>query len=93
MTLFRMLFAVSTLFVLVLGYFYVDGLQYAGSSGSSALWLPVLGIPMLMLAGGWILHKGGRTKTANVLLGLLAIPALLYVAFFAVMLIAEPSWH
>lgn len=93
MWLHRILFAFDTLVVLVLAYFFFDGLQYGPSPGYTAIWVPILGIPVAMLAGAWILREKGRTGLATLLLGLLAVPPVLFIAFFGLLLALDPNWH
>ncbi len=93
MWLYRLLFAFDALVLLVLLYFFVDGLQYAGASGPAGEWLPILGVPMAVLAGAWALRANGKRGLGSLLLGLLAVPPLLYVLFFAVILIVNPNWQ
>jgi len=89
MRLFRILFAFDVLGLLVLAYFFVDGLRYPSSGGDYfGTWMPILLVPMLVLGGAWALNANGKTMGANVLLGVLAAPfvvALLFVGLFVVL--------
>jgi hypothetical protein len=93
MWLFRILFAFDALVFLVLGYFFVDGLQYSGSTGPSALWLPTLAVPLAVLAGAWALRAQGKSRLASLLLAIAAIPPLLFVLFFGLLLLLNPNWQ
>jgi hypothetical protein len=93
MWLYRILFAFDALVVLVLGYLFVDGLQYSGSTGPSALWLPILVVPIAVLAGAWILRAQGKRRPASLLLALAAIPPLLFALFFGLLLLMNPNWQ
>lgn len=93
MWLYRTLFAFDALVLLVLAYFFFDGLQYSSGAEFLTLWLPILAVPIAVLAGAAVLRSKGRTGLATLLLACLALPPLLYVAFFALLLIANPSWH
>ena len=91
MGLFRFLFVFDTLALLVLGYFFADGLRYEPSEGYLSLWLPILLIPTAVLAGAEALRSKGRTGVANVLLGLLAAPFLLYLLFIGLFVVLQPD--
>jgi hypothetical protein len=91
MRLFRVLFAFDTLAVLVLFYFFADGLRSATNDDYLTTWLPLLLVPIAMLAGAWILRGNGRTGTANVLLGVLAAPFLLYALFIGLFVALDPD--
>jgi len=87
--LFRILFVFDVLGLLVLAYFFVDGLRYASSGGDYfGIWMPIVLVPILVLGGSWALNANGKTTAANVLLGALAAPfviALLFVGLFVVL--------
>lgn len=93
MWLYRCFFAIDALVVLVLVYFFLDGLQYSASPEYVAIWIPVLGLPIGVLVGAWILQGKGKGRLASLLLGLLAVPPVLFVAFFGLLLATNPSWH
>ena len=93
MTLYRILFAFDAVVVLILGYFFLDGLQYARPERVLAIWLPVLGVPMSLLAGAWALRAKGRARAACWLLGVLAIPPAAFALFFGALLVANPRWQ
>jgi len=92
MKLFRVLFAFDALALLVLLYFFVDGLQYASSGGDYfGTWLPILLVPVAVLAGAWGLSANGKTGVANVLLGILAAPFVLYLLFIGLFVVLQPD--
>ena len=91
--LFRILLIFDLLFVLVLLYFFVDGLKYAGSVTSQGFWIPILGMPIVALVGALMLKSNGKTNVATAVLGALAIPPLFFMLFFGAILILEPSWR
>lgn len=93
MTFYRFLFAVDTLILLTLGYFCLDALHYSSASDSFAIWLPILGILIALLAGARALKSAGRRRLAVAVLLLPAVPAIIFVLFFGLLLAANPSWQ
>jgi hypothetical protein len=90
--LFRILFAFDVLGLLVLAYFFVDGLRYATAGGDyMEVWIPLLLVPVAMLAGAWALHGTGKTGAANVLLAVLAAPFVLYLLFVGLFVVLDPD--
>lgn len=90
---YRLFFAVDVIAVLVLGYFFVDGLQYVGAGEALGLWLAILAVPIGALLIGFSLHEKGRTGAATAVLAIPAVPALLFVAFFALLIGLNPRWN
>jgi hypothetical protein len=90
---FRVLFAFNALVLLILGYFFLDGLKYSGAADFSAVWLPILAVPLGILATAWVLRARGRSRLASLLLVFLAIPPVLYISFFGLLLAFNPSWQ
>ena len=92
---FRILFAFDALALLVLGYFFLDGLQYVapGDVTYFTTWLPLLAIPFAMLLGAWILREKGRQGWAIAVLGVLAVPPALMGLFLGLILITNPHWQ
>ena len=91
MKLFRVLFAFDALALLVLLYFFADGLRYEPGPGYIGTWLPILLVPAAVLAGAWVLRGKGKVGTANVLLGVLAAPFLLYALFVGLFIVLDPD--
>jgi hypothetical protein len=92
MRLFRALFAFDVLGLLVLAWFFVDGLRYPSSGGDYfGTWVPILLVPLLVLCGSWALGAQGRTGAANVLLGVLAAPFVLYLLFVGLFVVLQPD--
>lgn len=87
------LFTFDLLVVLVLAYFCGDGLRYGEPGATLAIWLPILAVPIAMLLAAWALRNKGRNKLAIWTLLLLATPSALFVLFFGLLIIANPSWH
>jgi uncharacterized paraquat-inducible protein A len=93
MWLYRSLFAFDALVALVLAYFFLDGLQYGASPDYLTIWVPLLGIPIGLLVGGWVLKAKGKRGLASLVLGLLAVPPVLFIAFYGLLLATTPNWH
>jgi hypothetical protein len=89
--LFRILFALDVVGLLVLAYFFVDGLRYAPGDDYLSLWMPILLIPAAVLAGAWALRAKGRPGLANVLLAVLAAPFALYLLFVGLFVVFQPD--
>lgn len=87
------LFAVDALTLLVLIYFFLDGLRYSASGSMVATWLPILIVPAAVLAGASVLRGKGKQGLATLLLGLMALPPLAFVLFFGLLLALNPSWQ
>jgi hypothetical protein len=57
------------------------------------LWLGLIAAVGGILLGGVALHRRGRSGAGNALLALLAVPAVLFVTFFGVLIVSNPRWH
>ena len=92
MTLFRILFGFDALALLVLLYFFFDGLRTA-TFGPDYLnaWVPLLLVPAAVLGLAWVLKGRGNMVAANVLLGLLAAPFVLYGLFVGLFIVTSPD--
>jgi hypothetical protein len=94
MRLFRILFALDVLGYLALVYFFVDGLRYPSSGGNYfGTWMPILLVPIAILAGAWALQSKGHGVPAKVLLAILAAPFVLYLLFVGMMVVLQPSFR
>lgn len=92
MRLFRILFVFDVLALLVLLYFFVDGLRYATAGGDYVgTWMPILLAPVAVLGGAWALSGKGRIGMANVLLGVLAAPFVAYLLFIGLFVVLQPD--
>lgn len=91
MKLFRVLFAFDAMALLVLAYFFVDGLRYDPGGDYIGTWIPILLVPIAVLGGSWALNANGKTGAAKVLLGLLAAPFLLYLLFVGLFVVLQPD--
>jgi hypothetical protein len=94
MSLFRILFLIDAATALIVLCFFFIGLSDGSvSSFNMSLWLGILAGIAAILAGGYLLQANGNPRLANLVLALLAIPALLYGAFILLIVIAQPRWN
>lgn len=93
MWLYRILFGFDLLVVLVLAFFYVDDLRYDHSGGASAYWLPVLGVPIVMMVASVVALNRGKRRLATVLLLILTLPPFLYILFFGLLFATVARWN
>jgi hypothetical protein len=91
MKLFRVLIAFDALALLVLLYFFADGLRYSSGGDYVGTWLPILLVPIAVLGGAWALHRNGKHRAANVLLGVLAAPFVIYLLFVGLFVVLDPD--
>lgn len=91
MTFFWILWGFDAIITLVALYFFFIGLADGSvSSFNMGIWmLLLLGLAVIMLGSLWL--KSIKYLTlAKILLGILAIPGLLYVAFILFFIIGKP---
>lgn len=93
MRLFRFLLSFDVLALLVLAWFFVDGLRYSSGTDYIGVWLPILLVPMAAIAAAFALRTKGRVGLANVLLGVLAAPVVLYLLFVALLVLLAPDFR
>ncbi|WP_375398872.1 osmoprotectant transporter permease [uncultured Sphingomonas sp.] len=93
MWLFRILFAFDAVVLAALGYFFLDGLRYGGSSAALLIWSVVLAVPSAILVAAWMLRARARGRLASLLLLVLAAPPILYMLFFGFLLATTPNWQ
>ena len=55
--------------------------------------LPILLVPIALLAGAWALQSKGHGVPAKVLLAILAAPFVLYLLFVGMMVVLQPSFR
>lgn len=92
--LFWLLWGLDVLVALGFVYFFLTGLADGSvSSFNIALWLTILGILAAILGGGYFLKLKGQIVLAICALCLLAVPALGYLLFFAVLIVSNPRWN
>lgn len=94
MYFFRILWGIDALAAVVILYFFAVGLgDGTVSSVNAGLWLLILAALATVLLGSLWLRGQQHAVLANILLALLAAPALLYAVFFLILIIANPRWN
>jgi hypothetical protein len=94
MVTFRILVGIDALVAFVALFFFAWGVSDGTvSSFNILLWLAILGGVAAVLAGGLWLNAYGQRWLANIVLLVLAIPAILYVVFFLSLIIMQPRWN
>lgn len=92
--LFWALWGVDAVVAAIFAYFFVVGVADGSvSSFNMALWAIILTTIAGLLWGGYTLHHHGRESLAAIVLGILAVPSLLFGLFFLVVLILNPKWN
>lgn len=92
--LFRLLLGLDGLAALVMLYFFAAGLADGSvSSFNIELWLGLLLGVAAVIGGGVALRAAGRRRLANAVLALLAVPAALYILFFALVILSGETWN
>lgn len=95
MTIFiRTLLGIDALAALVVFYFFVIGLADGSvSSFNGGLWFVLLAGIAAIIGGGWVLQAKGHRRTAAAVLMILAVPAVVYALFVALIVITQPRWN
>ncbi len=84
----------DALITLVVLYFFFVGLADGSvSSFNMGIWLVILLVLGVVMAGSLFLRSTGRPRLAMVVLMILAVPGLLAGLFFLIVLIANPRWN
>ncbi|NBB18909.1 osmoprotectant transporter permease [Runella sp. CRIBMP] len=94
MTLFWVLWGIDAVISLVVLYFFFIGLVDGSvSSFNMGLWVMILlGIGAIMLGSLW-LKSNDYLRIAKIVLGILAVPGLLYALFMLMIIITKPRWN
>lgn len=93
-TFVRTLLGIDVLAALVIVYFFVVGLSDGSvSSFNGDLWFGLLAGIGAVIGGGWALYAKGRRGAAVIVLLILAIPAVVYALFLALIVITQPRWN
>ena len=94
MAFFWILWGFDACIALVALYFFFIGLGDGSvSSFNMAIWLIVLGGLAVILVGSLWLKGMGKLLLAKGLLGILAVPGLLYVLFMLLVIVSNPRWN
>ena len=94
MIFFWILWGIDAVLSLILLYFFFVGLADGSvSSYNMGIWtLILMGIGAIMLGSLW-LKAHHYLIVANIVLGILAVPGLLYGLFLLLILITKPRWN
>lgn len=91
---FKILITIDVVVAAVIGFFFVIGVGDGSvSSFNIVLWIGILTAVAVTLIAGILLHRNDRKVLGNLTLSLLAVPATLYCAFFALIILTAPSWQ
>jgi len=91
---FWILWGIDALVALGFVYFFMVGLADGSvSSFNIVLWLGILGALAAILGGAFWLKWAGHVWPAIGVLLVLAIPAILALLFFLVVMISNPRWN
>lgn len=91
---FKILITIDVIAAAVIGFFFVLGVGDGSvSSFNIGLWIGILAAVAVILAAGILLHRNDRKVLGNLVLSILAVPATLYCAFFALIILTAPSWQ
>lgn len=94
MMLFRILFGIDAVVALIFLYFFTLGLHDGSvSSFNIRLWLATLAGLAVILVAGWMLNARGNRRTAQAVLLVLAVPAVLFALFMLSVIIMHPRWN
>ena len=92
--LFRILVGVDALAALVILYFFVAGLGDGSVSAENGLlWLALIACPIAVIGAAFLLEAHGRRGSANLLLAVLAAPALLALLLLLLTIVVRPDFR
>lgn len=91
---YRVLWWFDALITAVFVYFFLVGLADGSvSSFNMGLWFFILAALAGILLGGRALHASAHPRAAVTLLLLLAVPGVIAVVFFLIIMISQPRWN
>lgn len=94
MSIFWIFWGTDVIVAVIAFVFFVIGLNDGSVSGKNiALWLGIFVVLVGVLFGGWALRSNGYETWAVILLGIIAVPALLYGLFLLLTIILKPDWR
>ncbi len=92
--LFRVLFGVDVIAALVAVYFFLWGvIDGTVSSFNFGLWMALLAGVVAVPGAAWALRARGRVWAANLLLGVMAVPALFAGVLILILIFDPPHWN
>jgi hypothetical protein len=94
MTTFWILWSFNALMALVPIYFFFVGLNDGSvSSSNMGLWMLILLAVVVVIGGSLWLRAANQMPLARGLLIVAAIPGVIAIIFFAIILITKPRWN
>ncbi|RFS15108.1 osmoprotectant transporter permease [Emticicia sp. C21] len=94
MILFWVFWGIDAIVALIALYFFFVGLADGSvSSFNMGLWLVLLIVLAGVLFGSLALKAAGNLNVAKILSGALAVPALLFLLFFVVVIASGEKWN
>ncbi len=94
MPFFWILWGFDALITLVILYFFFAGIADGSvSSFNIRIWLLLIGAVAVIMLGSLWLRAHHYLLAAKILLGILAIPGLIYVLYILMILLFKPRWN
>jgi hypothetical protein len=94
MKLFWTLWGIDAITAFTCICFFIGGLTDSSvSERNIGQWALMLLVPLGLLAGGWFLKSAEHLILAKILLALLAIPAILFVLFYLILILTGAKWQ
>ena len=94
MLLYYCLLGIDALVAAILLFFFADGIgDGTVSSYNAGIWIAILAGLAVVIGGGFSLRRGGNPVTANVLLAVLAIPAVLFGLLMGFLFLSDARWN
>jgi len=94
MRLYDIMLGVAGLTAVVVAWFFLEGLfDGSVSTFNIALWLGLLVMLGVVLSGSITLQGKGRTGAATAVAAVIAVPALLFAAFFGLLILTVDRWN
>ena len=94
MTFFRTLWGFDALLSLIVLYFFFVGLADGSvSSFNMGLWLLILAIVGGVMLGSLWMKSNNYLSLAKIILGIFAVPGLLYGLFIVIMMTGNGRWN
>ena len=83
----------AVVFAIFVCFFFIGLADGSVSSFNMRLWLCILATIAALLWGSQALRTAGRETLAATLLGILAVPSVMFGLFFLAILILNPRWN
>ena len=94
MTTFWVLWIFNAIMSLIPIYFFFVGLMDGTVSSSNiGIWFILLLVVAVVLVGSYLLRAANQMALAKILLIIAAIPGIMAILYFAVVMISKPRWN